>query len=213
MAAVSPAGPDPTITTWRDSVMPRPRPAGGSVRRLQATTPDDDEEGPHHQVRQPDPAVEGIDGEQADEGDRQQGDGDHAGGEDDDAEHDGPGGQRERSDGLVPEQGDQGLDEVGGPGRQIASGRSRGAGVLVFRAADPWCEDSRDPRTWPAGTRVGERSVDGTMTVPIGARSGVGPDHRAEVDHHERELGLDVLRAWRGSRRCRWPRRCTRPAG
>ena len=40
MAAVSPAGPEPTMTTWRDSVMPAPSvEAAGSVRWLQATRP------------------------------------------------------------------------------------------------------------------------------------------------------------------------------
>ena len=115
--------------------------------------PDDDEDRPDHQVGQPDPAVEGVHGEQADQGDRDEGDGHHAGGEDDDPEHDGPGGQGERPDGLVPEQRDQGVDRVGAPGRAgRRSRRSRAVGWQVVRAADPWREDSRARPCRPAGT-------------------------------------------------------------
>ena len=47
--------------------------APGSVRWLQATMPIDDEDRPDHQVGQPHPAVEDVDGEQPDEGDRERG--------------------------------------------------------------------------------------------------------------------------------------------
>ena len=151
--------------------------AAGSVRWLQATSPTMTKTATDHQVRQPDPAVEGVHGEQADQGDGQEGDGDHAGREDDDAEHDGPGGQGERSDGLVPEQRDQGVDEIGAPGGQVTDG----AGA---RKSAGWCFRLRihgarivGLPAWAAGygaeCPVGV-SVGGDHAQPDRARPGVG---------------------------------------
>ena len=55
MAAVSPAGPDPMMMTWRDSVTVALGGGRGAVRCDQATKPADDEQGPDHQVGHPDP--------------------------------------------------------------------------------------------------------------------------------------------------------------
>ena len=196
MAAVSPAGPGSD-----DHHLPRlghRRPpsavALGSVRWVQATRPISDEQPPTTRSESPHPAVEGVDGEQADEGDRQQDHGDHGGGEDDDPEHHGPGGQGERAHRPVPEQLHHGVDQIGAPGGQSPSrpepGRSgRGGvglrvhGVRIVRTPGSAC------RNGPVGRRrSGERQSAGHHADPDGARAGVGAHHRAEVGHHQRVL-------------------------
>src|SRR5579863_2414243 len=97
MAAVSPAGPEPTMTTCRASGTSAPFGAAGPALGPREP-PGQDEDGAQEGVRRPHAAPEGVHVEQADEGDGGQ-DAQHDGHDgDDDPEDDAPGHQGEGPD-------------------------------------------------------------------------------------------------------------------
>src|SRR5580698_879948 len=109
MAAVSPAGPEPTMTTFRRSVIMRCHTPLG-VREGAAGA----EQGTQHQVRDPYLVIEEVDGAHPDEADAQEDEDGHADDADDDAEDDASGRHDGRADGLVVDGGDHAVNRVEG---------------------------------------------------------------------------------------------------
>ena len=140
MAAVSPAGPEPTMTTWRASVIGRRRQPSGreSVRWLQATRPMATKTAPTRRSDAHTRPVEDVDGEQPDEGDGEQHHRDQRRGEDEDAEDDDPGGQGQWPHRLVPKERHPAVDQIGGARRPVAeAGASEWGAARARQAAFP----------------------------------------------------------------------------
>ena len=139
---------------------------------------------------EPDPAVEGVVGEQPDQGDRQQHHRDRHGGEDDDPEDDGPGGQGQRSDASSPGGARprcRPSRRPGRAGRRCApgpAGGGRGGGRRAVRFHRARIVAGRWPPTGPPVGGLPGRDHAGTDR----AGAGVGPHHGPEVGHHDQRV-------------------------
>ena len=147
-----------------------------------------------HQVGEPDPAVEGVDGEQPDQGDGQQGDLVTTLAAKTMMPNTMARVTRVSGRTALSRSRSTTVSTASAPlagGRPAHAGAGRAGTAAWDRASDPCAEDSP---TWAVGLpgSVGARAGSVAAVRPRrddadadGARAGVGADHRAEVDHHQ----------------------------